>query len=133
MMSAPLILACDTRNNDVHDIITNRELIALHQDDIMLQAKRVSIKGGIDILVKPLAHGEAAVCFFNKAGRKNKSARIDLSTLNELDNRVALPATDHYLVKNLWDAQPQFVETGRALHSGKLPRDDVAAFRVKAT
>jgi len=147
MMSAPLILACDTSkfksdtsadgidrdaNNGAYDIITNKEVIALNQDDAMLQAKRISTKGGVDVLVKPLANGEAAICFFNKTGRSTKSASIDLSKLSSFDERVALASTDEYMVMNLWDSQVQYTKMGNILDSGELPRDGVAVFRVRA-
>jgi hypothetical protein len=136
MMSAPLILACDTSGkaaNGAHEIITNREIIALNQDDIMLQARRISTAGGVDVLVKPLARGEAAVCFFNKEGRENVSASIDLSKLHSaFDSRAALAPADKYLVKTLFEEAPQYVVMGNILCSGKLPGDGVAVFRVRA-
>jgi len=146
MMSAPLLLACDTSkfvaaeglidyeaNNSAYDIITNREIIALSQDDIMLQAKRVSTAGGIDVLVKPLTNGEAAVCFFNKTGPENAAAVIDLSKLNSgFDSRVALAHAQAYLVKNLWEPEPEYEVSGRMLRSGPLAQEGVAVFRIKA-
>ncbi|MCL2212932.1 MAG: alpha-galactosidase, partial [Oscillospiraceae bacterium] len=57
MMSSPLILGLDVRKIEpkVLEIITNRELIALNQDDLMLQASRTKLEEGVDLLVKPLS------------------------------------------------------------------------------
>jgi hypothetical protein len=133
MMNAPLILAMppDKFNDSViGSIIKNKEIISLNQDDIMLQAKRVSTTDGIDVLIKPLAHGEAAVCFFNRNGSADTSAIIDLSELNSYDSRVAIAPANEYLVKNLWHAGAQYEKQGRNLNSGRLAQHDVAVFRI---
>jgi hypothetical protein len=135
MMNSPLILAMPPDKFDdpvIGGIIKNKEIIALNQDDIMLQAKRVSTAGGIDVLIKPLAGGSAAVCFFNRSGAPNASAVIDLSCLNSYDDRVAMPPAKEYMVKDLWRPDPQYKKQGRTLNSGQLAQYDVSVFRVKA-
>lgn len=91
MMSAPLVLGNDIRkmSNSVLDIITNKGLIAIDQDALGKQAKRVR-KGAVDVLAKPLADGSTAVCFFNKSGRARKVS-YDLSALCK-DEYVAMKA-----------------------------------------
>jgi hypothetical protein len=134
MFNAPLVLGMDVSaaSDEVIKIVTNPEIIALDQDDAMLQAKRVSSSDGIDILVKPLANGEAAVCFFNKSAENGAAASIGLGTLNRLDERVALASGNRYLVKNLWAASPGYKTNSAVLNSGSLPRHGVSVFRVKA-
>jgi hypothetical protein len=134
IMNAPLILAMPPDKFDdpiIGTIIKNSEIIALNQDDIMLQAKRVSTTGGIDVLIKPLAHGEAAICFFNRDGDEGASAIIDLSDLHSYDSRVAMGAADEYMVKVLWNLGSQYQKQGRMLNSGQLAQHDAAVFRVK--
>ena len=81
MMSAPLVLGNDIRKitKPVLDIVTNRELIAIDQDALCKQAKRVR-RGAVDVLAKPLADGSTAVCFFNKRGYAQR-ASFDLASL----------------------------------------------------
>lgn len=147
MMNSPLILACDTRNfisetaadgidrtanKGSYEIITNSEIIALNQDPLLLQAKRVSIEGGIDVLVKPLENGEAAICFFNKSGAAGASTEIDLNEIRNLDERVTLERASVYGAKDLWnnDNSEYYIQTAM-LNSGSLPKDGVAVYRVK--
>lgn len=72
MMSAPLMLGNDIRSisHNVLDIVTNAKMIAIDQDKLGKQAKRI-VKGGVDILAKPLEDG-VAVCFFNKKSSAKK-------------------------------------------------------------
>ncbi len=78
MMASPLILGNDVRqfvkedgtpNTDdpTYCIVTNRALIAIDQDPLGVQCRRVKTTGIVDTLVKPLAGGEAAICVFNKS------------------------------------------------------------------
>jgi hypothetical protein len=134
MMNSPLILAMPPEKFDdpiIGGIIKNREVIALNQDAIMLQAKRISTAGGIDVLVKPLAFGEAAVCFFNREADEGASAVIDLSDLHSYDVRVAMAPADEYMVKDLWGDGAQYKKWGRQLNSGQLTRHGAAVFRIR--
>jgi len=134
MFNAPLVLGMDvsTASDEVTKIVTNPEIIALDQDDVMLQAKRISSSDGIDILVKPLVNGEVAVCFFNKSAENGAMASIDLATLNRLDERVGLASVSAYLVKDLWADSPAYRTNSAILSSGTLPRHGISVFRVKA-
>ena len=111
MMAAPLILGNDIRDfikpdgtvdsdNKVLQILTNKDVIAVNQDKLGIQCKR--IKAGLkDILVKPLENNEVAVCFFNKT---NSGAEMTC-TLNDIHNviNVTLPKSEKYVCKELWD------------------------------
>lgn len=91
MMCAPLVLGNDIRkiSKPVLEIVTNRDLIAINQDALCKQAKRIK-RGAVDVLAKPLADGKTAVCFFNKTILKQKSA-LDVEKLRK-DDYVAAPA-----------------------------------------
>ena len=82
MMASPLLLGHDVRSmtDDVLKIITNKNLIAIDQDALGRQAKRI-VKGDVDILVKPLVDGKTAICFFNKTDSIKKYS-LDEATLN---------------------------------------------------
>lgn len=112
MMNSPLILGNDLRSmsEGVKRIITNKNLIAINQDALAKQAKRVK-RGAIDVLAKPLADGGTAICFFNKTSH---SAGISYN-LNKLcsDDYVSLKAASSYALCDQW--------TGETLNTnGKL-------------
>lgn len=104
MMNAPLILGNDLRNmtEQVKSIVTNRNMIAINQDALAKQAKRVR-KGVVDVLAKPLADGSVAVCFFNKASHGTR-VKFDLNTLVD-DEYVAMTKQNEYRAKEQWSGE----------------------------
>ena len=143
MMNSPLILGCDVRNfvdpespdgvdhtanNGAYDIITNQDVVGINQDPLLLQGKRVSTADGIDILVKPLSGGDAAVLFLNKNAAAGASASIDLSALAEMDDRITLPSASAYKVKDLWSGEETV--TGTSLNSGAISKHGAHMYRV---
>lgn len=138
MMAAPLILGNDVRTfikadgtvdaeNKTLSILTNREVIAINQDPLGVQCRRVRRDGLVDILVKPLAGKELAVCFFNK-GASEKQVEVSLRSLAN-KGFVDLPSADGYEVKELWSGHEAKV---RDSLSGYVPKHGVKLFRVKA-
>lgn len=116
MMSAPLILGNDLRNfikedgtvdteNSTLKIVTNRDLIAIDQDRMGIPAKRVkySVKG--DILAKPLANGDVAICFINKT-KIAKNFSFDIHSLAN-DDIFRVSTDDKYLIRELWMGEEQ--------------------------
>ncbi|MEG2676022.1 MAG: alpha-galactosidase, partial [Clostridia bacterium] len=87
MLNSPLILGNDIRNmsDEVQKIVTNANLIAINQDSLGKQAKRIKT-GLVDILAKPLDGGKVAVCVFNKG-----------ATANEFNLQIATLCADEYL------------------------------------
>jgi len=69
MLAAPLIAGNDLRSMTpaIHDILTNKEVIAIDQDSEGKQAKRVGKWGDQEIWTRPLAGGAQAVALFNRA------------------------------------------------------------------
>ncbi|KAF3956551.1 hypothetical protein CMV_018330 [Castanea mollissima] len=54
---APLILGCDVRNmtKETFDIISNKEVIAVNQDRLGVQGKKVRMEGDIENWAGPLS------------------------------------------------------------------------------
>jgi alpha-galactosidase len=71
MMNSPLIAGNDIRkmSNTTRKILTNRRVIALNQDPRGIQAWRFMNDGLLDMYAKPLANGEWAVMFLNRADK----------------------------------------------------------------
>jgi alpha-galactosidase len=77
ILAAPLLAGNDLRDMKpaVRDILTNREVIAVDQDKLGKQGKRLSQSGEQEIWVRDLAGGARAVGLFNRGA---DSARIAL-------------------------------------------------------
>ena len=69
MLAAPLIAGNDLRDmtKEIHDILTNREVIAIDQDPLGKQATRISKSGDQEIWVRPLSGGAHAVALYNRS------------------------------------------------------------------
>ncbi|MCF7848620.1 MAG: glycoside hydrolase family 27 protein [Kiritimatiellales bacterium] len=68
MLTAPLILGSDLRDipDEVLEIITHKEMIAINQDRLCKQAVKVLDTGDLEIFTKPLSNGDLAVCVLNR-------------------------------------------------------------------
>jgi len=99
MLAAPLIAGNDVRSMSAETkaILTNKEVIAVDQDPLGQQAKRVRKDGGREVWVRPLAGGGRAVVLLN---RGTAPAEIEASW-EELQYPAALEAT----VRDLWQGK----------------------------
>ena len=138
MMAAPLILGNDVRkflkedgsvdtDNKVLEILTNKNLIAIDQDKLGKQAKRIFTDGISDILVKPLENGEIALCFFNK-GNTQREMSITFNKLHN-DIYVNLPIVDEYIACDLWTEETE--ELTNSISANVAPHG-VMVYRIKA-
>ena len=68
MLAAPLMAGNDLTkmDKDTHEILTNKEVIAVDQDPMGEQGRRFMDMGEKEIWAKPLKNGELAVCFLNR-------------------------------------------------------------------
>lgn len=69
MLAAPLIAGNDVAHMDgaTHDILTNAEVIAVDQDALGVQGRRVYKGEGQEVWVRPLADGGRAVILLNRS------------------------------------------------------------------
>jgi len=74
MLAAPLIAGNDLRDMTpaIHDILTNKEVIAIDQDPAGKQATRISKSGDQEVWARPLSGGDYAVALFNRAKEEAK-------------------------------------------------------------
>ena len=138
MMAAPLILGNDLRDfvkpdgtpdtgNTAWRVVTNREMIAIDQDPLGAQCRRIETNLLQDTLVKPLANGDVAVCFFNKASEMRPfSLRMSAVAAKDF---VSLPFADRYEVTDLWS---KITDTIGGELRCNVPPHGVKVFRVKA-
>jgi alpha-galactosidase len=67
LLSAPLLIGCDLSQLDdfTLNLLTNDEVLAINQDELGKQAKRIRQEMGFEIWAKPLADGSLVVGMFN--------------------------------------------------------------------
>ena len=68
LLAAPMLLGCDVATIPAATLgmLTNPELIAIHQDKAGRQARRATVSGSVEAWTKPLADGSTAVGIFNR-------------------------------------------------------------------
>ena len=96
ILAAPLIAGNDLDNmkSEVAEILMNKEAIAVDQDPLGKQAKRVRHENDQDIFVKPLQDGRVAVAMVNR-GKDQQTI-----TLNWADAGMA--ADKSVAIRDLW-------------------------------
>ncbi|MCQ2471118.1 MAG: alpha-galactosidase [Clostridia bacterium] len=137
MMASPLILGNDIRrfilpdgsvdkDNEILKMVTNKKLIAIDQDELGAQCRRISHSPAGDILVKPLKDGSAAVCFFNKTN----DHRLFTLPMKELTEKtfVELKYAEEYEAENLWDDTTIKVDYALA---DTVPPHGVCVYKIK--
>jgi alpha-galactosidase len=74
MLAAPLIAGNDLRNMrpEIHDILTNKEVIAVNQDPLGSEGRRVAKNGDAEVWAKQMADGSRAVLLLNRGGAEQK-------------------------------------------------------------
>ncbi len=67
ILAAPLITGNDLMNmsDDIKEILTNEDLIAIDQDVLGKQGFKIYDGGNFEIWQKPLADGDMAICLLN--------------------------------------------------------------------
>jgi len=96
ILAAPLMLGNDIRNmsDEVMEIITNKEVIAVNQDPLGRQGKKVRDDGDFEVWSKELQDGSRAVVMFNRSeGEKD----IGFSW-----SEIGLPQKLKFQVRDLW-------------------------------
>lgn len=106
MLAAPLIAGNDLRNmtKETIDILTNKEVIAIDQDELGIQGYKMLDFGDLEIWVKPLKNMELAVCFLN---RSNTPKTIDFNWKEyPIDDGLSKYKIDFnsttYNIRDLW-------------------------------
>lgn len=126
MMNAPLILGNDLRimNDEIKEIVTNKNLISINQDKLGKACKRV-VKGRVDVLAKPLYDNSIAICFFNKS-RQIKTYQYDIKTLID-DEYVVLPSAKRYKLIDQWTNENAEIDS---IITAKIPPHGVKVYKI---
>jgi alpha-galactosidase len=96
MMAAPLIAGNDvtTMSPDVRATLTDPDIVALDQDPLGRQGRRIRGDDQTQVWARPLADGSVAVALLNRSS----TATVMTTSAAE----VAAPAAEHYAAQDLW-------------------------------
>ncbi len=155
MMNSPLMLGMDLRKVEKGDyiwnIITNKDIIALNQDKLGVQAKRVWSSladkdadkvylmdhNRVDILAKPLANGDIAVTFINLAGEDfTNKIEINVDSIlayieSKLTDAESFKAAQSFEIKDLWTGEVSKI-SGKIISVDSLKAHDNVTLRISA-
>lgn len=103
MLAAPLMAGNDLTkmDKDTHEILTNKEVIAVDQDPMGEQGRRFMDTGEKEIWAKPLSNGELAVCFLNRTDFPWKLDYNWRAQTIYFANEVNIHANE-YVIRDLW-------------------------------
>jgi alpha-galactosidase len=122
LFAAPLMAGNDLRamSKETLEILANREVIAVDQDPLGMQGRKVRDNGPQEVWMKPLADGSRAVILFN---RGSEPSEIAVSW-----DEIGLPAAGKALVRDLW--QQSDVGAPAARYQAKVGSHDVAMLKI---
>jgi alpha-galactosidase len=123
LLAAPLMAGNDIRTmtREIHDILTNKEVIAIDQDPLGREGRRVKGARGLEVWARQLADGGRAVALLNRtAAEANISvAWTDLGYPDHLSAKVR----DLWAMKDLGEKSGSF--------SAAVPSHGVVMVTVK--
>jgi alpha-galactosidase len=122
LFAAPLMAGNDLESMpaDVRATLTNPEVIAVDQDPLGMQGRKVADDGAREVWMKPLADGSRAVILFN---RGTEAAPVTASWAD-----LGLVPGGKALVRDLWQRADVGTATGR--YEAKVEPHGVAMVKV---
>ena len=154
MMNSPLMLGLDlrrvTKGDVFYNIISNRELIALNQDKLGIQAKRIftTIESSdtatapdktyitdndrVDVLAKPLSDGSLALSFINVSETKKEGVSIELSLIQKMLGKkmpAGFDGAKKFCITDLWSGLQSESADGK-FQSGLLEACDNITIKI---
>ena len=134
LLAAPLIAGNDIRKMSAETaaILTNKDVTAINQDKLGIQAYRAVTKDSIETWIKPLSNGEVAICFFNRSEKPvafsyNWQANPIVDTLSKTNINFT---TTSYNLMDIW--QNKMLGNTSKMWSGTIPGHDVVLVKMTA-
>jgi alpha-galactosidase len=123
ILAAPLMAGNDIRSMkpETRDILINKEAIAIDQDSMGIQGRRVHKAGDLEVWSKQLADGGRAVALLNRGASEQTIAA------NWRD--LGYPETLKASVRDLWEHKDLSSATGS--FSASVPSHGVVLVRIK--
>lgn len=115
LAKAPLLIGCDVRtmSQQTKDILSNGEVIAVNQDSLGVQGKKVQSDNGLEVWAGPLSGNRKAVVLWNRQGYQ--------ATITAHWSNVGLPASAAVTARDLW-AHSSFSAQGQ-ISASVAPHD----------
>ncbi len=122
ILAAPLMAGNDLKNMppEIKDILTNKEVIAVDQDPLGMQGRRVRKDADSEVWAKQMKDGGRAVVLFNRG-----ASDVDISVSWE---DLGYPAHLSATVRDLWAKKDLGKST--ATFTAKVPSHGVAMLRI---
>jgi alpha-galactosidase len=107
LMAAPLMAGNDLRTmaTEIREILTNREVIAIDQDPLGRQGRRLAKDGDLEVWAKELKNGDRAVILLNRGGSSQEM------TVNW--EQIGYPGRLSAAVRDLWSHKDLGKFTGK--------------------
>jgi alpha-galactosidase len=123
VLAAPLIAGNDLRSMkpEINEILTNKEVIAINQDALGREGKRVWKEGDLEIWAKPMKDGSRAAVLLNRSASEAEIT-VPWTTL-------AYPEHVSAAVRDLWAHKDLGKFTGK--FSAKVGSHDVVVVTVR--
>jgi alpha-galactosidase len=134
MIAAPLIAGNDIRKMaaSTNAILTNKDVIAVNQDPLGIQALKYAKADSLETWIKPLANGDWVICFLN---RKTTPQEVlfdwNAQTIDDPIAKRTLDAkTTTYNLRDIW-AKKDLGNTKKPLKLTVAAQDVVLVRLVK--
>jgi alpha-galactosidase len=132
MLAAPLISGNDLRDmpKETLDILTDKDVLAISQDKLGIEAFKYSANDGVEVWFKPLAHGDWGMCVLNR-NTTPRAITFDWKSEKVADGitkRETRFDTTVYRIKDLW-AKKKMGSTEDTLQA-EVPGHDVLMLRL---
>ena len=123
MLAAPLIAGNDLRTMrpEIHDILTNKEVIAVNQDQLGREGERVRKQGELEVWAKQLTDGSRAVVLLNRGATPQE--------ITASWEDLGYPSRLNAAVRDLWQHKDLGKFTGK--FSASVPSHGVVMLTVK--
>jgi alpha-galactosidase len=122
LLAAPLMAGNDLRtmSAETREILTNREVIAVDQDPLGMQGRKVRDDGDREIWMKPLGDGAKAVILFNRG--------TEAGSIGVAWEDISLAPRAKAVVRDLWKKADVGSFTGR--YEATVGPHDVVMLRI---
>jgi alpha-galactosidase len=123
LLAAPLMAGNDIRsmNDETRDILTNKEVIAVDQDPMGRQGRRLKRTGNTEVWAKEMSDGSRAVALLNRGGTEERI------TVEWTD--IGYPAHLRAAVRDLWEHKN--LDHAKGSFSAAVPSHGVAMLLIR--
>lgn len=129
MLASPLLAGNDLTqmSKETIEILTNPEMIAINQDPLVYQARRLQKEGDLEVWARPLKtlmSGEIAVALLNRSTTK-QTIKFDLE-------EVGLLAEEGYVLRDIWKDKT-YDKQEKNTQEFEVPGHGIVVLKIKGT